>query len=118
MENQRMTTRDQAQRVARNLSRSLEDVPGLQTKAIIVGSLYGQEIWAIEVSLENGPVLVYTPWELDNGAEGIKDNYLVRVRQAAGENIQEKVVIHTSGPRKYFSDMITLDPIDPEDEES
>lgn len=113
----RMTTRDQTARVANNVLKSLSDVPGLQANATLVGHLYGQDIWAVEVSIENGPTLVYTPWELDNGAEGIKDAYLVRIRQAAGEDIQEKVVVHTAGPRKYFSDMITLDPIDPEDME-
>ena len=109
----RFTTREHTQQVANNLARSIEDVDA-KVEAIVVGSIWNQDIWGVQVSIANGPTLLYTPWEIDNGAEGVNLSILVGIRQAAGEDIELPPVRSTEN-RKYFSDLITLDPIKPED---
>jgi hypothetical protein len=67
-----------------------------------IGSLYNQEIWVIEVTKDK-QILVFNPFELDNGASGIDLDKLIYIRRTFGEDIPLRPV-----KSAQFSDMNTL----------
>lgn len=94
-------------RVAANLARSLSDL-ALAIRATPVLTAFGQTTWVIEVPTPAG-VMVYGPTQLDNGAEGIKEQHLVAIRQACGETVALPNRYRRTDPYAFFTDIIAVD---------
>lgn len=98
---------DYTARVAANLRRSLEDLnPPIRLAAAT--TLFGQSAWVIEVDVP-GKTLIYSPAQLDNGAEGIKEARLVAIRKALGEDISLPNRYKRTDPYARFTDIIAID---------
>lgn len=103
--------KENADRAADALRRSLDDLACVVT-AVQAAEIYGKPIYLIQVALNQGPTLIFSLHEVDNGANGVQDDVLVQIRQAAGQTIAYRPRPSTTRPGKYFTDIISLDPPD------
>lgn len=100
------TDRETTELIMYRLESTLSDVKGLIFNTTKIGSLYEQEIWVVEVKIDNSDqILVFSPSVLDNGAGGINIDELIKIRQTAGENIPSRP--QPSGKRT-FDDLNTF----------
>lgn len=108
--------RQQAERIAKNLRRSLDDRNDLVIEVVKTARIFGQDIWSIQIGVPGGITLVYSPMLLDNGAEGIHEEYLIAIRRAAGEDLPNPNRSTRTDPYKYFFDIMSVDkPGNPDD---
>lgn len=94
-------------RVAHNLMRSLEDL-NATIKPVPVSTAFQQTAWVIEVETPSA-TLAFSPYQLDNGAEGIKEKHLVDIRKAFGQSIDLPNRYRRTDPYARFSDIISVD---------
>ncbi len=108
-----IATFEHTTKIADALRRSLEDVKGVEIVPVYVAEMFDQKICAIEVKVK-GKTVVYSPFELDNGASGIKEAKLLEIREAAGEDVASLPnrllqVDNEPANRKHFNDIISMD---------
>lgn len=99
--------KEYTERVAQNLKRSLEDLEIL-IRPIPVTTAFQQTAWIIEI-VTPAATITFSPYQLDNGAEGIKEKHLVEIRQAFGQSIQLPNRYLRTDPYARFSDIISVD---------
>ena len=93
-------------RVAQNLQRSLEDIQ-VKVRAVPITTAFQQTAWIVEVETPD-ITLAFSPYQLDNGAEGIKEKYLVDIRKAYGQSIDLPNRYMRTDPYARFSDIISV----------
>lgn len=94
-------------RVASNLRRSLEDFTP-PVRVVPIMAAFGQTAWVIEVDTPRG-TLVFNANQLDNGAEGIKEQHLVAIRQAHDQDVSLPNRYRRTDPYARFIDIIAVD---------
>jgi hypothetical protein len=100
----RPTTDSYARIMLNAMQRALADYPDLPITLSVMGPMRGTRIYAIDVEIRPDLVLTYSPFTLDNGADGINPDILISIRRLLGEDIPLRPI---SAHQHDFSDIIT-----------
>lgn len=99
------TTKSHCELVKAYLDR--ENLNDTTVTVVEVAEMFEQKIYAVEVTIGEN-TFVFSPFDLDNGANGIKEDKLVELRNLSGEDLPVAPKPR-SGRQKHFTDIIAID---------